>query len=94
MFAVSFLSRTLGFLFIGSLIVLMYAALSAAKNLHSPLLNNILHSPLSFFDTTPLGRILNRFAKDIEGVDMWLPMNFRHFASCIIQVCRLCFWSS
>uniref|UniRef100_A0A914R4P6 ABC transmembrane type-1 domain-containing protein n=1 Tax=Panagrolaimus davidi TaxID=227884 RepID=A0A914R4P6_9BILA len=41
---------------------------------------------MSFFDTTPVGRILNRLTKDIEVVDMRIPMNFRYFAKCLTQV--------
>ncbi|PAV81158.1 hypothetical protein WR25_08966 [Diploscapter pachys] len=72
--------------FLISLIFLVFAGLNASKNLHSPLLHNLLRSPMAFFDTTPVGRILNRCAKDIEVIDMLLPMNFRYLVICFLQV--------
>lgn len=41
----------------------------AASLLHEALLYNKMRSPQSFFDTTPSGRILNRFSKDINVID-------------------------
>ncbi|KAJ3032206.1 hypothetical protein HDV00_007963 [Rhizophlyctis rosea] len=41
----------------------------ASKHLHSTLINRLFYSPLSFFESTPAGRILNRFGKDLQTVD-------------------------
>lgn len=45
----------------------------AAIKMHTILLNGILSAPNSFFDQTPIGRILSRFSQDIESVDDDLP---------------------
>ena len=45
------------------------AIVRAARTLHKGLLANILKNPMSFFDTTPKGRIINRFSKDIDTLD-------------------------
>uniref|UniRef100_A0A8C3ACM5 ATP-binding cassette, sub-family C (CFTR/MRP), member 3 n=1 Tax=Cyclopterus lumpus TaxID=8103 RepID=A0A8C3ACM5_CYCLU len=47
--------------------------IGAARKLHFNLLTNKFHTPQSFFDTTPLGRIINRFSKDIYIIDEALP---------------------
>jgi ABC-type multidrug transport system fused ATPase/permease subunit len=50
--------------------VLSVGTLNAATKLHGTMLERILRSPMAFFDTTPIGRILNRFSKDIDTVDV------------------------
>ncbi|XP_049415408.1 ABC transporter C family member 2-like [Solanum stenotomum] len=48
---------------------LITSSLYAAKMLHDAMLNSILRAPMVFFHTNPLGRIINRFAKDIGDID-------------------------
>ena len=45
-----------------------HLGLRASKRLHSALLQRVLHAPVSFFDTTPVGRIVQRFSKDTDQV--------------------------
>ncbi|XP_054155714.1 ATP-binding cassette sub-family C member 2-like [Oppia nitens] len=44
--------------------------------LHRKLLARVMHAPMEFFDTTPLGRLLNRFNKDMYLIDIHLPVMF------------------
>ncbi|CAN4101608.1 unnamed protein product [Withania somnifera] len=48
---------------------LIMASLYAARRLHDAMLNSILRAPMLFFHTNPLGRIINRFAKDLGDID-------------------------
>lgn len=45
--------------------------------MHTHLLTNVIRWPMEVFDQTPIGRILNRFSKEIEVVDVTLPQNLR-----------------
>lgn len=66
--------------------VLAEGSLRAATNLHQDLLEHSLRSPMSFFDSTPVGRILNRFSKDIDVVDTAIPMSIDSWAKCTLSV--------
>jgi ATP-binding cassette subfamily C (CFTR/MRP) protein 1 len=66
--------------------VLSIFTLNAAVKLHHSMLMRILKSPMSFFDTTPLGRILNRFSKDIDIVDNTIPMTMRMVLNQLLNV--------
>ncbi|GAA6230797.1 multidrug resistance-associated protein 7-like [Lates japonicus] len=50
-----------------------YGAICAATAIHNRLLDRVLKATVTFFDTTPLGRILNRFSSDVYSVDDSLP---------------------
>uniref|UniRef100_A0A914Z1R1 ABC transmembrane type-1 domain-containing protein n=1 Tax=Panagrolaimus superbus TaxID=310955 RepID=A0A914Z1R1_9BILA len=54
-------------------VLIAFGAFRASKILHDNLLYSLLRSPMNFFDTTPLGRILNRLSKDIEKIDNDVP---------------------
>uniref|UniRef100_UPI0037E8D390 ATP-binding cassette sub-family C member 2 n=1 Tax=Semicossyphus pulcher TaxID=241346 RepID=UPI0037E8D390 len=73
------------FVFLGTLL-LANASIDASRILHSRLLNNILRVPMLFFDTTPIGRVVNRFAKDIFTVDEAIPQSFRSWLMCLLGV--------
>ncbi|KAI0768143.1 ABC protein [Trametes elegans] len=57
-----------------------------SKNLHHDSIRNIFYAPMSFFDTTPMGRILSVFGKDIENIDNQLPVSMRLFVLTIANV--------
>ncbi|KAG0272269.1 Multidrug resistance-associated protein 1 [Linnemannia gamsii] len=59
---------------------LAVARIRASERIHSHLLEKVLRLPMAFFDTTPVGRIINRFSSDIFAVDLRIP-------SKLIEIC-------
>jgi ABC-type multidrug transport system fused ATPase/permease subunit len=63
----------LGFLYIGISLsreaVLFWGSLHASWKIHDRLLKTVMHAKFRFFDSTPLGQLMNRFSKDVESVD-------------------------
>ncbi|CAB4255585.1 similar to Saccharomyces cerevisiae YHL035C VMR1 Vacuolar membrane protein involved in multiple drug resistance and metal sensitivity [Maudiozyma barnettii] len=71
------------------------AGINASRRIFKKLLNKVLHSKLRFFDSTPIGRIMNRFSKDMEAIDQDLApyMNgaFYSLVECIAIVMLITF---
>ena len=57
-------------------LVTALGGLNASTLLHDKMVSGVLRAPMSFFDTNPKGRIVNRFAKDIDMVDSSIPLTF------------------
>ncbi|KAL3941127.1 MAG: hypothetical protein SGBAC_004466 [Bacillariaceae sp.] len=53
--------------------------IGASKRIHDQMLNSVLRSKIVFFDTNPLGRILNRFSADVGISDETLPLTIYDF---------------
>ena len=66
-------------------VALTYSTLGASSAMHNNMLDKVLRSPMSFFDTTPLGRIVNRFARDVDVCDNALPGNIRYWLSVAVN---------
>ncbi|KAK7134168.1 hypothetical protein R3I93_017543 [Phoxinus phoxinus] len=62
-----------GVLVMFSSFTLALGKIQGSRKLHRALLDNNFRTPQSFFDTTPIGRIINRFSKDIYVIDEVLP---------------------
>ncbi|XP_072031474.1 ATP-binding cassette sub-family C member 9-like [Amphiura filiformis] len=50
-------------------ISLLFSTWNAAKDVYLRMLRNLTKAPNRFFDTTPIGRILNRFSSDTQVID-------------------------
>ncbi|XP_065384494.1 ATP-binding cassette sub-family C member 8 isoform X12 [Macaca fascicularis] len=63
-----------------------WTGLKVAKRLHRSLLNRIILAPMRFFETTPLGSILNRFSSDCNTIDQHIPSTLE----CLSRSTLLC----
>lgn len=65
--------------------MLCFCGLRASRIIFERLLQSVLKAKIRFFDSTPIGRIMNRFSKDIEGVDQDLIGCLMGMMTCLIS---------
>ncbi|KAL6271327.1 hypothetical protein ACE6H2_028238 [Prunus campanulata] len=73
------------FIFVRAILVATFG-LAAAQKLFVKMLRSVFRAPMSFFDSTPAGRILNRVSIDQSVVDLDIPFRLGGFASTTIQL--------
>ncbi|XP_058142363.1 multidrug resistance-associated protein 1 isoform X1 [Dasypus novemcinctus] len=62
----------------------------ASRRLHLDLLHNVLRSPMSFFERTPSGNLVNRFSKELDTVDSMIPQVIKMFMGSLFNVIGAC----
>ncbi|KAJ2805337.1 hypothetical protein H4R20_002130, partial [Coemansia guatemalensis] len=66
-----------------SLIMWTMCSIQASRKIHDEMLGGVMRSPMSFFDVTPMGRIINRFSSDLEKCDENLPQSASNMANIV-----------
>lgn len=69
-----------------AILSLYLGATRASKVIHAKSVSNLIRNPMSFFDSTPLGRILNRFTADVDEIDEELPSTIHALLNCLYLV--------
>ncbi|KAM7110962.1 ATP-binding cassette sub-family C member 4 isoform 1-T1 [Molossus nigricans] len=67
-------------------LLVFHVLVNSSQSLHNKMFESILKAPVLFFDRNPIGRILNRFSKDIGHMDDLLPLTFLDFIQTFLQV--------
>lgn len=62
----------------------------ASRYLHMDLLHNVLRFPMSFFERTPSGNLVNRFSKEIDTIDSMIPQIIKMFMGSLFNVVGAC----
>jgi ABC-type multidrug transport system fused ATPase/permease subunit len=58
----------------------------ATKKLHKDMLQKVFNAPINlFFDVTPIGRILNKFSKDLSGIEREFAWDIGNFLAMAYQ---------
>lgn len=79
-----------GFDVFGYSLALSIGGILASHRLHLDLLHNVLSSPMSFFERTPSGNLVNRFSKEMDTVDSMIPQVIKMFMGSLFNVIGAC----
>ncbi|XP_050485106.1 ATP-binding cassette sub-family C member 5-like isoform X2 [Bombus huntii] len=80
-------------------LAIMYATIKASTTLHNQVFKKMIKSAVTFFETTPIGRIQNIFSRDIDEVDSYIPISVENMVQniitcsfAIIAICAILPW--
>lgn len=62
----------------------------ASRCLHRSMLHDVLRSPMSFFERTPSGNLVNRFSKEMDTIDSVIPSIVKMFMGSMFNVLAAC----
>uniref|UniRef100_A0A665TXJ3 ABC-type glutathione-S-conjugate transporter n=1 Tax=Echeneis naucrates TaxID=173247 RepID=A0A665TXJ3_ECHNA len=79
-----------GIAIFGTTVAISICGIIASRHLHMDLLINVLRSPMSFFESTPSGNLLNRFAKEIDAIDCMVPEGLKMMLSYVFKLMEVC----
>ncbi|XP_032929590.1 multidrug resistance-associated protein 1 [Catharus ustulatus] len=74
----------------GYSMVVSIGGIFASRHLHLNLLHNVLRSPMSFFERTPSGNLVNRFSKELDTIDSTIPPIIKMFMGSTFNVIGAC----
>jgi ABC-type multidrug transport system fused ATPase/permease subunit len=60
--------------------------LHSSRHLHNRMLHSVLRSTMQFFEATPLGRIINRFSKDVNSIEFILSLAYKDIIFALFEV--------
>eukprot|EP01113_Clastostelium_recurvatum_P044174 TRINITY_DN7427_c1_g1_i6.p1 TRINITY_DN7427_c1_g1~~TRINITY_DN7427_c1_g1_i6.p1 ORF type:complete len:959 (+),score=198.39 TRINITY_DN7427_c1_g1_i6:281-2878(+) len=67
-------------------LIAVFSGTIASTHLHDSALLHVFGSPMAFFDSNPVGRILNRFTNDQSSLDTTLPSSIHDMWRCIVTI--------
>lgn len=79
-----------GIAIFGTTVAISCCGIIASRQLHMDLLINVVRSPMSFFESTPSGNLLNRFAKEIDAIDCMVPEGLKMMLSYVFKLMEVC----
>lgn len=74
----------------GTTVAISVGGIMASRHLHLDLLNNVLRSPMAFFERCPSGNLLNRFAKEVDAIDCMIPDGLKMMLNYLFKLLEVC----
>uniref|UniRef100_A0A8D3EC86 ABC-type glutathione-S-conjugate transporter n=1 Tax=Scophthalmus maximus TaxID=52904 RepID=A0A8D3EC86_SCOMX len=74
----------------GTTLAIALGGIMASRHLHADLLHSVMHSPMSFFEVTPSGNLLNRFSKEIDAIDCMIPDGLKMMLGYMFKLLEIC----